>query len=53
MQWWGWLIVGVVVVAVLVVGAIAVQARRRRGGVIVDRGRAKGSGRGGQAGGPS
>ena len=41
MEWWGWLIVAVVAIVVLAVAVLAIQARRRRGGVIVE---AKGSG---------
>lgn len=36
MQWWGWVIVALVVIALLVGAFIAIQARRRKGGVIVD-----------------
>jgi len=36
MQWWAWVVVALAVIALLVVAVIAVQARRRRGGVIVD-----------------
>lgn len=36
MQWWGWVIVAVAVIIVLVSVTLAVQARRRRGGVIID-----------------
>ena len=36
MSWWVWLIVIAVVVAVLVAGLLWIQARRRRGGVIID-----------------
>ena len=39
MQWWGWLIVVVVVIVALVGAVLAVQARRRRSGVIVRAGR--------------
>ncbi|HEY3923695.1 MAG TPA: hypothetical protein VGL75_03975 [Acidothermaceae bacterium] len=39
MQWWVWLVVALVVIAMLVVAVLAVQARRRRGGVLVDRSR--------------
>ncbi len=35
MQWWGWLILVVAVVAVSVGVLVAVQARRRSGGVII------------------
>ncbi|MEU8523327.1 hypothetical protein [Streptomyces sp. NBC_01216] len=34
MDWWIWLIVAVAVVVVLTASALAVQARRRTGGVI-------------------
>lgn len=34
MDWWGWLIVVLVVLAILVGAVLAVQARRRRGDVI-------------------
>jgi hypothetical protein len=36
MQWWAWLVVALAVIALSVVAVLAVQARRRRGGVIVD-----------------
>jgi hypothetical protein len=36
MQWWAWLVIALAVIALLVVSVVAVQARRRRGGVIVD-----------------
>lgn len=36
MEWWGWLIVALVLVAVLAAAVFAVQARRRKGGVIVE-----------------
>jgi hypothetical protein len=39
MQWWAWLVIALAVIALLVVSVLAVQARRRRGGVIVDRSR--------------
>ena len=35
MQWWGWLILVVAVVAVAVGVFLAVQSRRRSGGVII------------------
>lgn len=35
MQWWGWLILVAAVVAVSVGVLVAVQARRRSGGVII------------------
>ncbi|MGH3722263.1 MAG: hypothetical protein ACRDRI_26185 [Pseudonocardiaceae bacterium] len=34
MDWWGWVILALVIVAVLAVLAVLVQRRRRRGGVI-------------------
>jgi hypothetical protein len=36
MQWWAWVIVVLVVVVALTVGLLALQSRRRRGGVIAD-----------------
>ena len=36
MSWWLWLVLALVVVIVAVGVLLAVQARRRRGGVIVD-----------------
>jgi heme exporter protein D len=36
MQWWAWVVVALAVLALLVVAVLTVQARRRRGGVIVD-----------------
>ncbi|SHH63499.1 hypothetical protein SAMN05443575_4229 [Jatrophihabitans endophyticus] len=44
MSWLVWLIVIVAVVVVLTIGFIALQARRRRGGVIVDPTRSRGPG---------
>ena len=35
MQWWWWLIIAVVVIAVVIGVFLAVQARRRTGGVIM------------------
>lgn len=35
MDWWGWAIIALVVLALLVALVLGVQARRRRGGVIV------------------
>ena len=35
MEWWVWLIIVVVIVIVLVGGFIAIQAKRRSGGVII------------------
>jgi heme/copper-type cytochrome/quinol oxidase subunit 2 len=37
MQWWAWLVIAFAVIVLLVVAVLAVQARRRRGGVIADR----------------
>jgi hypothetical protein len=42
-EWWGWLVVVVGVIVILVGLFIGLQARRRRGGVIV--GPASGTGR--------
>ncbi len=39
MAWWVWLIIIVVALAVLLAGVLAIQARRRSGGVITKRGR--------------
>ncbi|MEO3935299.1 hypothetical protein V3N99_00925 [Dermatophilaceae bacterium Soc4.6] len=36
MEWWGWLIVVVGVIVILVGLFVGLQARRRRGGVIVN-----------------
>lgn len=36
MSWWVWLVVIVVMAVIAVAGFLAIQARRRRGGVIVD-----------------
>jgi hypothetical protein len=36
MSWWVWLILIAIVAAALVGGYLAIQVRRRRGGVIVD-----------------
>ncbi|MGM0385989.1 MAG: hypothetical protein ACQERF_08435 [Actinomycetota bacterium] len=38
MEWWGFVLVAIVVIALIVAIALAVQARRRRGGVISGRG---------------
>ncbi len=35
MQWWGWVLVAIVVLALAVGALLAVQAKRRKGGVIV------------------
>jgi hypothetical protein len=35
MQWWGWLILVLVVIAVIVGAVLAIQAKRRAGGVII------------------
>jgi hypothetical protein len=37
MQWWAWLVIALAVIVLSVVAVLAVQARRRRGGVLVDR----------------
>jgi hypothetical protein len=34
MDWWGWLILSLIVIATLVALAIVIQRKRRRGGVI-------------------
>lgn len=34
MDWWGWVILGLVIIAILVVLAVIIQRKRRRGGVI-------------------
>ena len=34
MDWWGWVILGLVVLLLLLTFAVLVQRRRRRGGVI-------------------
>ncbi len=39
MAWWVWLIIIVVALAVVLAGVLAIQARRRSGGVITKRGR--------------
>lgn len=45
MDWWVWLIIIVVVVVIAVGAFIALQAKRRAGGVIInDRSRRKGKG---------
>lgn len=38
MEWWGFVLVAIVVIALIAAVALAVQARRRRGGVISGRG---------------
>lgn len=35
MQWWAWLIIVIVVIVVLVGAFMAIQAKRRSGGVII------------------
>lgn len=35
MQWWGWVIIVLALLGLLAVLVLAVQARRRKGGVIV------------------
>jgi hypothetical protein len=47
-DWWGWVIVALVVLAVLVVALLAVQARRRRGGVFVESNASRGRRSGGR-----
>jgi hypothetical protein len=44
MPWWAWVLIVLVVIALSVGGFLAVQARRRRGGVIIDPGDRPGSG---------
>jgi hypothetical protein len=39
MAWWVWLVIIVVAVVALLAGVLAIQARRRSGGVITKRGR--------------
>lgn len=34
MDWWGWVILALVMIAVLAVLAVVIQRKRRRGGVI-------------------
>ncbi len=36
MSWWVWLILIAAIAVVLMAGVLAIQARRRRGGVIID-----------------
>ncbi len=47
MVWWGWLVLAVVVAIIAVGALLAVQAHRRRGGVIVDPAQPPGTGDGG------
>ncbi|GGF97734.1 hypothetical protein GCM10007304_09580 [Rhodococcoides trifolii] len=35
MEWWGWLILVLVIIAVIVGAVLAIQAKRRSGGVII------------------
>ena len=42
MEWWGFALVVLVVIALIAAVAWAVQARRRRGGVISGRGKTPG-----------
>jgi hypothetical protein len=51
MDWWGWVIIAVAVIALVAVLLLAVQARRRRGGVIQGSPDGSGAGRGGRTGG--
>lgn len=37
MEWWGWLLVVLAVLVLLFVATLAVQARRRSGGIVVGR----------------
>jgi hypothetical protein len=46
MEWWHWLIVALVVLAVLAGLVLAIQARRRSGGVIASGGRGRRGNRG-------
>ncbi|GAA2019198.1 hypothetical protein JL107_15440 [Nakamurella flavida] len=47
MDWWVWLIIVVVIVVIAVGAFIALQAKRKSGGVIInDRSRRKGKGSG-------
>jgi hypothetical protein len=36
MQWWAWAVVALAIIVLLVVAVLAVQWRRRRGGVIAE-----------------
>ena len=36
MQWWVWLVIGVIVIVGVIGGVLAIQARRRTGGVIIN-----------------
>jgi hypothetical protein len=36
-EWWGWLLVVLAVLLVLVLATLAVQARRRSGGIVTSR----------------
>lgn len=49
MSWWVWVLLVLVLVAVSVGGFLVVQARRRRGGVIIDPGDRSGRGGSGSA----
>ncbi len=35
MQWWVWLVIVVIIIVALISGVLAIQARRRTGGVII------------------
>lgn len=45
MQWWGWFIVALVVMGIVLGLVLWVQSRRRRGGVIIERPTTKRGGR--------
>ena len=36
MQWWMWLVIGVIVIVGVIGGVLAIQGRRRTGGVIIN-----------------
>ena len=36
MQWWVWLVIVVIVIAVVIGAVLAIQGRRRTGGVIIN-----------------
>lgn len=44
MEWWTWLIIALAVLAAVTVGIVALQARRRSGGVIAQGRRSPGGG---------
>ena len=35
-QWWVWLVIVVIIIVVVIGGVLAIQARRRTGGVIIN-----------------